>query len=346
MAEALERGFPPLGPGRIFVVVAESHRAEIQIAPVRGFSPVPIQELWAYRELLGFMVWRDVSVRYKQSLLGILWALLTPLIAMAIFTIIFGRFAEIPTAGIPYPIFTYSALLPWTLFASSITFATPKIVQNRSLIRKVYFPREILPLSGVMAALVDFCLAFILLAALMAYYHIAPTFAVLWVPLLLVIQLLLFDSGEGIKGIQRYGSRAGQEHHHCRRGGTEDYIDHRAGGGGDELGPGGHGCLHTGQAAQRPHQNVVGIAADAAGAVAVPEFVDQDHAEQQPCNHRPETQSAPLGAEVAKELHCDPQNEEQMHAHPNPGDSSQGQRPIDRIIALTVPQIHDPHILA
>ncbi len=156
-------------------MVAESHRAEIQIAPVRGFSPVPIQELWAYRELLGFMVWRDVSVRYKQSLLGILWALLTPLIAMAIFTIIFGRFAEIPTAGIPYPIFSLVGLLPWLFFSQSLQKATLSMVAERNLLTRVYFPRLIIPIAATLAPLVDLLIASSLLIGAMVYYQIAPS---------------------------------------------------------------------------------------------------------------------------------------------------------------------------
>ncbi|MFQ6030194.1 MAG: ABC transporter permease [Dehalococcoidia bacterium] len=146
--------------------------------------------LYQYRDLLLIHVLSDIKSRYKQSLLGPAWAILFPLVLMLIFVVV-RSIVGIDSDGIPYPIFAYSALLPWTLFANSITFATPKIVQSRSLIRKVYFPREILPVAGVMTALVDFLLAFIILAGLMAYYHIAPTLAVLWVPVLLVIQLFL-----------------------------------------------------------------------------------------------------------------------------------------------------------
>jgi lipopolysaccharide transport system permease protein len=143
-----------------------------------------------YRDLLLIHVMSDIKSRYKQSILGPAWAIVFPLALMLIFVVV-RSIVGIESDGIPYPLFAYSALLPWTLFANSITYATPKIVQSRDLIRKVYFPREILPLAGVVTALVDFSLAFVLLAALMIYYQVAPTFTVLWVPVLLVIQLLL-----------------------------------------------------------------------------------------------------------------------------------------------------------
>jgi len=154
---------------------AESPEAEMLIAPPAGWRPIDFKELWAYRELLGFMVWRDVSVRYKQSILGILWALLTPLITMVIFTIIFGRIAKIPTNGIPYPIFSYAGLLPWLFFSQSLQKATLSMVAERNLLTKIYFPRLIVPIAATLAPLVDLLIASSVLFAMMFYYQLTPS---------------------------------------------------------------------------------------------------------------------------------------------------------------------------
>ena len=153
---------------------AEPQNGELVITPARGFS-IDFGELWAYRELFGFMVWRDVSVRYKQSLLGVLWALLTPVITMLIFTVIFGRLAKIPTDGIPYPIFCYAGLLPWLFFAQSLSRATTSMVAERNLLTKVYFPRLIVPLAATLAPLVDLLVASSILIVMMAYYELVPS---------------------------------------------------------------------------------------------------------------------------------------------------------------------------
>ena len=156
-------------------MAAKSCDVELVIAPPTGFGSIDFKELWAYRELIGFMVWRDVSVRYKQSILGILWALLTPLITMVIFTIIFSKVAKIPTDGIPYPIFSYTGLLPWLFFSQSLQKATLSMVAERNLLTKIYFPRLIVPMAATLAPLVDLLIASSILFAMMFYYQFTPT---------------------------------------------------------------------------------------------------------------------------------------------------------------------------
>lgn len=144
----------------------------IAIRPPKRRTSLRLRDLWEYRELLYFFTWRDVKVRYKQSVVGLGWAVLQPLAMMVIFTIFFGRFVKIPSDGIPRPIFYYSALLPWTFFQQSVTLATNSLVSNGPLVSKVYFPRMLLPMSSVSASLVDFAIAFLLLVGLVAYYAI------------------------------------------------------------------------------------------------------------------------------------------------------------------------------
>jgi lipopolysaccharide transport system permease protein len=139
-------------------------------------------ELWEYRELLFFLVWRDVKIRYKQTALGAGWAVLQPLLTMVVFSVVFGRLAGLPSDGVPYPVFAYSALLPWQLFAFALSESSNSLVAHQRLISKVYFPRLIIPLSAVGVGLVDFSVSFIVLLALMAYYGIAPTLALWTVP--------------------------------------------------------------------------------------------------------------------------------------------------------------------
>jgi lipopolysaccharide transport system permease protein len=153
----------------------EPCEVELVIAPPTGTIPIDFKELWAYRELFGFMVWRDVSVRYKQSILGILWALVTPFVTMLIFTIIFGKLAKIPTDGIPYPIFSYAGLLPWLFFSQSLQRATLSMVAERNLLTKIYFPRLIVPMAATLAPLVDLLVASSVLLAMMFYYGFVPT---------------------------------------------------------------------------------------------------------------------------------------------------------------------------
>lgn len=159
------------------------------IRPSRGWAPINFRELWHYHELLYFLVWRDVKVRYKQTALGAAWAIIQPFFTMVVFSIFFGRLAKIPSEGIPYPVFAYVALLPWTYFAQSLNAASNSLVGSANLITKVYFPRLIVPLSGVLGGLVDFVIAFAVLIGLMLYYGIVPTAAVGLLPLFLLLAL-------------------------------------------------------------------------------------------------------------------------------------------------------------
>jgi lipopolysaccharide transport system permease protein len=155
----------------------------------QGIAALDWAELWEYRELLYFLVWRDVKVRYKQAALGAGWAVLQPTMAMVIFTIIFGRLVKLPTDGSPYPVFVYAGLLPWTFFSNAVSTAANSLVNSANVITKVYFPRVIVPLAAVGAGLVDFSVAFLLLIVLLVWYHIplTPWFALVPVFLLLTI---------------------------------------------------------------------------------------------------------------------------------------------------------------
>jgi lipopolysaccharide transport system permease protein len=161
------------------------------IRPARGWVPVNLREVWAYRELLYFLVWRDIKVRYKQTVFGIAWSVLQPLATMLIFTLFFGILAKVPSQGVPYPLFTYSALLPWTLFAAAVTRASMCLVSETNLIQKVYFPRLLLPLAGILSPVVDFLISFVVLIGLMLYYHTYPSLTVFWMPVFLLLELLL-----------------------------------------------------------------------------------------------------------------------------------------------------------
>ena len=157
------------------------------IRPAARWPSLDLRELWLYRELLGRLAWRDIAVRYKQTSIGVAWAILQPFLTMIVFTIVFGKFADFPSKGIPYPIFSYSALLPWTYFASAVSVAGTSLVSNRGLVTKVYFPRVILPLAGVTVPIVDFALAFVVLFGLMAWFQVAPTLAIVFAPLFLLM---------------------------------------------------------------------------------------------------------------------------------------------------------------
>jgi lipopolysaccharide transport system permease protein len=152
------------------------------IQPSRGWVSLDLAELWHYRELLFFLTWRDIKVRYKQTALGAAWAIIQPLFSMIVFSVVFGRLAKIPSNGIPYPLFAYTALVPWQLFAYALTESTNSVVMNERLITKVYFPRLVVPLASVLAGLMDFMIAFTLVIGMMAWYHVKPTWAVLTLP--------------------------------------------------------------------------------------------------------------------------------------------------------------------
>ena len=152
------------------------------IRPSRGWVAIKFRELWQYRELIYFFVWRDIKVRYKQTVLGAAWAIIQPFVTMVVFSIFFGRLAKMPSDGIPYPIFTYCALLPWNYFAGAMANASNSMVGSANLIKKVYFPRLVVPLSAVVSGLVDFVIAFTVLIAMMFYYRIIPKVTLLWFP--------------------------------------------------------------------------------------------------------------------------------------------------------------------
>jgi lipopolysaccharide transport system permease protein len=161
----------------------------LTIRASRGFLRLNLRDVWEYRELLYFLVWRDIKVRYKQTVLGAAWAIIQPFMTMMVFSIFFGRLAKVPSDGIPYPVFAYAALLPWQLFAFALTESSNSLVGSQHLITKVYFPRLIIPLSSVLAGVVDFAISFFVLLGLMMYYGIRPTVAVVWLPLFVVFVL-------------------------------------------------------------------------------------------------------------------------------------------------------------
>ena len=161
-----------------------------RIAPPQGWWDLNLRELWRYRDLVYFFVWRDIKIRYKQTAIGAAWAVLQPFLAMVVFTLFFGRLAHIPSGGIPYPVFYYSALLPWLYFAASLQAATNTIVENQRVITKVYFSRLALPVSAVLSGLVDFGVGFLLFLCMMVYYGIHPGLPLLLFPFFLLLAVL------------------------------------------------------------------------------------------------------------------------------------------------------------
>src|SRR5579862_5287195 len=159
----------------------------LRIAPPGRWWELPARVLWAYRELLYFLVWREIKIRYKQTAIGAAWAVLQPFLTMIVFSLFFGKLAHIPSGGLPYPIFYYAALLPWMYFATALQGATNTIVDNQRLITKVYFPRLALPISAVLSGLVDFGISFLLFAAMMLFYRMRPTAEIVWLPLFLLL---------------------------------------------------------------------------------------------------------------------------------------------------------------
>jgi lipopolysaccharide transport system permease protein len=168
----------------------EQQSPTIILKPSRGWLSVDFEELWRYRELIFFLTWRDIKVRYKQAVLGIAWAILQPFLTMLIFTVIFGILLKTPSQDLPYPLFALSALLPWQLFATALQRSSVSLVGNANLITKIYFPRLAIPLSSVVAALVDFGVSFIVLLIVMAYYQYWPTWHILWLPPIILLALL------------------------------------------------------------------------------------------------------------------------------------------------------------
>ncbi len=186
MISASKAGIPKPGP------LNGANSRIIRIEPSKGWVSLKLRELWEYRELMYFLTWRDLKVRYKQTFLGVLWAVIQPFFTMVVFSLFFGRLAKMPSDGIPYPIFAFSALVPWTFFTNGLTQASNSLVGSANLITKVYFPRLAIPIASVLVGTVDFVLAFAILLCMMLYYGIIPTVNIVWLPLFLV--LVIFTS--------------------------------------------------------------------------------------------------------------------------------------------------------
>lgn len=178
---------PPAGD---VPATAPAYRAAVRIEPSRGRISLRLREVAEYRELLYFLVWRDIKVRYKQTVLGAAWAIIQPFFTMVVFSLFFGRLAKMPSDGIPYPIFSFAALVPWTFFANGLAQSSNSLVGSANLITKVYFPRLTIPIASVLSGVVDFALAFIVLLMMMLYYGIVPTLNVFWLPLFLLLALI------------------------------------------------------------------------------------------------------------------------------------------------------------
>ncbi len=162
----------------------------LNIEPSNTWVSLKLGELWQYRELLYFLIWRDIKVRYKQTALGAAWAIIQPLFSMLIFSLFFGRLAKMPSDGIPYPLFSLAALVPWTFFANGLNQSSNSLVASANLLKKVYFPRLVIPIATVLAGVVDFALSFVVLLGLMGFYGITPTINLLWMPLFLLLALV------------------------------------------------------------------------------------------------------------------------------------------------------------
>jgi len=160
------------------------------IKPIHGWVPIKLSELWAYRELLYFLIWREIKVRYKQTILGAAWVIIQPFFMMLVFTLFFGRFIKVPHQGVPYPLFTYAALLPWMLFSEGIIRSANSMIEDTNLIKKVYFPRLVMPISGIISPLVDFVFSLLVFVGLMFYFGFPPTAKILLLPIFLILVLI------------------------------------------------------------------------------------------------------------------------------------------------------------
>ena len=175
------------------LALSSAHSASLptlRIARSNGWVPLKLSELWEYRELLYFLVWRDIKVRYKQTALGAAWAVIQPFFTMVVFSLFFGRLAGMPSDGIPYPIFSFAALVPWSFFANGLSQSSNSLVGSSNLITKVYFPRLIIPLASSFSGVVDFLIAFAVLIVMMLYYSLLPTLNVLWLPLFFLLAMV------------------------------------------------------------------------------------------------------------------------------------------------------------
>ena len=181
---------PPLSSLENGSTSKAAERPVLLIGPRKGWLDLDLRSIYAYRELLFFLAWRDVQVRYKQALIGAGWVVLQPLLTMVVFTVIFGMFAKMPSDGLPYPIFTYAALLPWSYFSQALTQSSTSVVRNSGLVTKVYFPRLIMPIASTIAPLVDFAVAFVILLGMMVWYGVTPTWGLLALPLFLLLVMM------------------------------------------------------------------------------------------------------------------------------------------------------------
>ena len=184
----------PMGAPEIskqdLIPTALGHLPRTRRQPPKGWAWPKFRELWEYRELLFFFAWRDIKVRYRQTVMGALWAIIQPFFTMVIFSLFFGRLADIPSDGVPYPIFSFTALVPWTFFANALAQASNSLVVNANMVKKIYFPRLALPIATVLAGVLDFALAFIVLLGMMFYYGLVPTVNVIWLPLFALLALV------------------------------------------------------------------------------------------------------------------------------------------------------------
>jgi lipopolysaccharide transport system permease protein len=186
---AVKTPFTPVAAGRrLSGANGKIHR--VLIEPSRGWVALKLAELWEYRELLYFFVWRDIKIRYKQTILGASWAIIQPFFTMVIFSLFFGKLAQVPSDGIPYPIFSFSALVPWTFFSNGLLQGANSLVTNANMVKKIYFPRLSLPIAAVLAGGVDFLLAFVVLLGMMVFFGLAPTLNVVWLPLFTLLALV------------------------------------------------------------------------------------------------------------------------------------------------------------
>ena len=171
-----------------FTPPATEHR--VLLRPSRGWASIGLRELWEYRELLYFLTWRDLTVRYKQTVLGVTWAVIQPFMTMVVFSLFFGRLAKIPSDGVPYPVFSYAGLVPWMFFANSLNQSSNSLVSNANLITKVYFPRLAAPIAAVLSGVVDLTFASLVLLGMLPYYGLAPTWNIVWLPFFLLLAIV------------------------------------------------------------------------------------------------------------------------------------------------------------
>lgn len=183
---ALDKGMPD--DTRAYL--GKNPKSKLIIEPKPGWAALDLRALWQYRELFYFLTWRDIKVRYKQTVIGAGWAVLQPFLTMIVFSVVFGRFVGVSSEGVPYPVFSFSGLLPWTLFAVALSHSGTSLVSNSQLVSKVYFPRLILPMAAVLPATVDFAIAFMVLLGMMAWYGIVPSASIVLLPVFVLLALV------------------------------------------------------------------------------------------------------------------------------------------------------------